>query len=134
MDIPAIDTTTPMGQQAYMTGDQAYMLNSQVNSFLSSCPLYLDNGNTRTLVLLRNDGEEIGFDHDIICRANGAARSVCNLPHSSIEGVANGADHSVLDHSLSRNKGGADGVVHPVLDLSRNRNFIRAYLFTPEVD
>ena len=31
VDIPAIDTTTPMGQQAYMTGDQAYMLNSQVN-------------------------------------------------------------------------------------------------------
>ena len=69
-----------------------------------------------------------------ITRSNGAARSVCNLPHSNNEGVANGADHSVLEHSLSRNRGGANGVVHPVSDLSRNRNFIRAYLFTPEVD
>ena len=57
-----------------------------------------------------------------ITRSNGAARSVCNLPHSSNEGVANGADHSVLDHSLSRNRGGANGVVHPVSDLSRNIN------------
>ena len=52
MDIPAIDTTTPMGQQAYMTRDQAYMFNSQVNSFLCSCPLYLDNGNVHALVFL----------------------------------------------------------------------------------
>ena len=29
VDIPAIDTTTPNGQQAYITRDQAYMLNSQ---------------------------------------------------------------------------------------------------------
>ena len=50
VDIPAIDTTTPNGQQAYMTRDQAYMLNSQVNSFLCSCPLYLDNGNMHALV------------------------------------------------------------------------------------
>jgi len=52
VDIPAIDTTTPMGQQADMTRDQAYMLNYQVNSFLSSCPLYLDNGNVRALFFL----------------------------------------------------------------------------------
>ena len=52
VDIPAIDTTTPMGQQAYMTRDQAYMFNSQVNSFLCSCPLYLDNGNVHALVFL----------------------------------------------------------------------------------
>ena len=50
VDIPAIDTTTPNGQQAYMTRDQAYMLNSQINSFLCSCPLYLDNGNVHALV------------------------------------------------------------------------------------
>jgi len=35
----------------------------QVNSFImwarSLCPIYLDNENIRTLVLLRNDGEEI---------------------------------------------------------------------------
>ena len=28
------------------------------SSLLTSCPLYLDNGNARTLVLLRNDGED----------------------------------------------------------------------------
>ena len=54
VDIPAIDTTTPMGQQAYMTRDQAYMFNSQINSFLNSCPLYLNNGNVRAFVFLRN--------------------------------------------------------------------------------
>ena len=35
VDIPAMDTTIPMGQQAYMTRDRAYMLNSQVNLFLT---------------------------------------------------------------------------------------------------
>ena len=58
VDIPAIDTTTPMGQQAYMTRDQAYVLNSQVNPFLCSFPLYLDKGKVRALVFLRNDGED----------------------------------------------------------------------------
>ena len=83
MIILATDITTSMGHEVDMTRDRAYMLNSQVNSFLSSCPLYLDNGNVRTLVLLRNDGEEIGFDHDIMCGANGAARSVSGFAHSS---------------------------------------------------
>ena len=31
VDIPSIDTTTSMRQQAYMTRDRAYMLNPQVN-------------------------------------------------------------------------------------------------------
>ena len=31
VDIPAMDATIPMGQQAYMTRDRAYMLNPQVN-------------------------------------------------------------------------------------------------------
>ena len=74
VDIPASDTTAPMRQQVYMTRDRAYMLNSQVNSFLCSCPLYLDNENVHALVFLRNDGEDkkgrgsawTGFDHDII--------------------------------------------------------------------
>ena len=35
VDIPAMDTTIPMGQQAYMTRDRAYMLNPQVNSSLA---------------------------------------------------------------------------------------------------
>ena len=115
MDIPAIDTTTPNGQQAYMTRDQAYMLNSLVNSFLCSCPLYLDNGNVCALVFLRNDGEDkkgrasawTEFDHDIICGANGAARSVSDL--------------------LCSNNGGAvDGAVRPVSDLPHSRSFHRA--------
>ena len=54
VDIPAMDATIPMGQQAYMTRDQAYMFNSQINSFLNSCPLYLNNGNVRAFVFLRN--------------------------------------------------------------------------------
>ena len=35
VDIPSIDTTTSMRQQAYITRDRAYMLNSQVNLFLT---------------------------------------------------------------------------------------------------
>ena len=35
VDIPAMDTTIPMGQQAYMTRDRAYMLKPQVNLSLS---------------------------------------------------------------------------------------------------
>ena len=134
MDIPAIDTTTPMGQQAYMTRDQAYMFNSQVNSFLCSCPLYLDNGNVCALVFLRNDGEDkkgrasawTEFDHDIICGANRAACSVSDHSCSNNGGAADGPLHSVLDLSRSRNRGGADGAVHPVSDLPHSRSFHRA--------
>jgi len=35
VDIPAMDATIPMGQQAYMTRNRAYMLNPQVNSSLA---------------------------------------------------------------------------------------------------
>ena len=114
--------------------------------------LYLDNRNTHTLVLLRNDGEDkkgrgskwTGFYHDIICGANGAAHSISDLPHNSNRGGANGAvrsisDHprssnggadrafdSVLDLLCSRNRGGADGAVRPVSDIVHGRNFHQA--------
>ena len=79
MIILATDITTSMGHEVDMTRDRAYMLNSQVNSFLSSCPLYLDNGNVRTLVLLMNDGEDkkgrefawTGFGHNFIYSRTG---------------------------------------------------------------
>jgi len=127
VDIPAIDTTTPMGQQAYM-------LNSQVNSFLCSCPLYLDNENVHALVFLRNDGEDkkgrasawTEFDHDIICVANRVAHSVSDLPCSNNGGAADGALHSILDLSHSTNRGGADGAVRSVSDLAHTRSFHRA--------
>ena len=112
MDIPVIDTTTPNGQQTYMTRNQAYMLNSQVNSFLCSCPLYLDNGNVCAFVFLgmmeRMKGRGsawTGFDHDIIFGANGAARSISDLPHSNNGGGADGAAHSVSDLPCSSNGG-----------------------------
>jgi len=134
VDIPAIDTTTPNGQKTYMTRDQTYMLNSQINSFLCSCPLYLDSGNVCALLFLRNDGEDMKgrastwtkFDHDIICRANGAARSVSDLPCSNNGGAADEALHSVLDLLHSRNREGPDGGVRPVSDLPRSRSFHRA--------
>ncbi|KAG2538325.1 hypothetical protein PVAP13_9NG409414 [Panicum virgatum] len=50
---PADVTSPPVGP---ITRACAHKLNHQVSSFLSSCPLYLDNGNTRTFVVLRNDG------------------------------------------------------------------------------
>ena len=52
---PAAVTSPPLGP---ITRARARQPNHQVNSFLNSCPLYLENGNTRTLVLLRCDGEE----------------------------------------------------------------------------
>jgi hypothetical protein len=52
---PSAATSPPLGP---ITRARARQLNHQVSSFLSSCPLYLDNGNTCTLVLLRNDGED----------------------------------------------------------------------------
>jgi hypothetical protein len=41
-----------------LTCARARQLNHQVSLFLNSCPSYLDNGNTCTLVLLMNDGED----------------------------------------------------------------------------
>ena len=52
---PAATTSPPLGP---ITCARAHQYNHQVSSLLTSCPLYLDNGNTRTLVLLRNDGED----------------------------------------------------------------------------
>ena len=84
----------------------------------------------RALVFLRNDGEDkkrkasawTEFDHDIVCGANGAARSVSDLPHSSNGGGANGAARSVSDLPCSNNGGAVDRALHSVLDLSRSRN------------
>jgi hypothetical protein len=53
--------TTPTPSPAPLspiTRARARQLNHQVSSFLNSCPSYLDNGDTCTLVLLRNDGED----------------------------------------------------------------------------
>ena len=52
---PTLETSPPLGPN---TRARARQLNHQVSSFLNSCPLYLENGNTRTLVLLRCDGED----------------------------------------------------------------------------
>ena len=50
VDIPAMDTTIPMGQQAYMTRDRAYMLNPQVNLSLAVRTYCSQN-----LILLNHD-------------------------------------------------------------------------------
>ena len=52
---PAAATSPSFGP---ITHTCARKLNHQVSSFLSSCPLYLDNGNTHTFVVLRNDRED----------------------------------------------------------------------------
>ena len=58
-DINTIVTSTPTPPPlGPITRARARQLNHQVSSFLTSCPLYLDNGNTRTLVLFRTDGED----------------------------------------------------------------------------
>ena len=58
-DINTNDTSTPaLPPLGPITRARARQLNHQVSSFLTSCPLYLYNGNTRTLVLLRDDGED----------------------------------------------------------------------------
>jgi hypothetical protein len=57
--INSIDTPTPTPTTlGPMTRARARQLNHQVSSFLTSCPLDLDNGDTCALVLLRNDGED----------------------------------------------------------------------------
>ena len=58
-DINTSDTSTPTPPPlGPITRARARQLNHQLSSFLTSCPLYLYNGNARTLVLLRNDGED----------------------------------------------------------------------------
>ena len=58
-DITTIDTSiptpTPVGP---ITRARARLLKHQVSLFLSSSQSYFGNGNTCTLVLLRNDGED----------------------------------------------------------------------------
>ena len=59
-DISTNNTSTPPSPPlGPITLTRAHQLNHQVNSFSNSCPLYLENGSTRTLVLLRNDGEDM---------------------------------------------------------------------------
>jgi hypothetical protein len=48
-------TLRPLGP---LTRTHARQLNHHVSSFLNSRPSYLDNGDTCTLVLPRNDGED----------------------------------------------------------------------------
>jgi hypothetical protein len=58
-DINTTPTPTPSpAPLGPITRARARQLNHQVSSFLNSCPSYLDNGDTCTLVLLRNDGED----------------------------------------------------------------------------
>jgi len=52
---PTPTSPTPLGSISHA---RARQLHHQVSSFLSSCPLYLDDGNVHTLILLRNDGED----------------------------------------------------------------------------
>ena len=65
-DINTSDTSTPTHNQISgpITRARARQLNYQVTSFLASYSSYLDNGNVRSLLLLRNDGQEgniVGF-------------------------------------------------------------------------
>jgi hypothetical protein len=58
-DINTNGTSTPTSSPlSPITRARARQLHYQVSSFLSSCPLYLDNGNMHALVLLRYDGED----------------------------------------------------------------------------
>jgi hypothetical protein len=58
-DINTTPTPTPSpAPLGPITRACARQLNHQVSSFLNSCPSYLDNGDTCTLVLLWNDGED----------------------------------------------------------------------------
>jgi hypothetical protein len=51
-------TPTPVPLASALTRARAHKLNHQVSSFLSSCPSCLDLGDTCTLVLIRNQGED----------------------------------------------------------------------------
>jgi hypothetical protein len=54
------DTSTPTHNQisGLITQARARQLNNQVSSFLASYSSYLDNGNMRSVLLLRNDEQE----------------------------------------------------------------------------
>ena len=58
-DINTIDTSTPAPPPlGPITRARARQLNHQVSSFVSSCPLYLDDRNAHASVLLRFNGED----------------------------------------------------------------------------
>ena len=63
-DINTNDTSTPtqVPISGPITGPitraRARQLNHQVSTLFSSCPSYLDHGDTCTLILLRNQGED----------------------------------------------------------------------------
>ena len=59
-DINTNDTSTPtqVPISGPITHARACQLNHQVSTLFSSCPSYLDHGDTCTLVLLRNQGED----------------------------------------------------------------------------
>ena len=62
-DINTNDTSTPTqvpisGPITPITRARARQLNHQVSTLFSSCPSYLDHGDTCTLVLHRNQGED----------------------------------------------------------------------------
>ena len=85
-DINTNDTSTPaLPPLGPITRARARQLNHQVSSFLISCPLYLYNGNTRTLVLLRDDGEDkkgSGFAWTGFGRQD---NTTCNSAHDFIQ-------------------------------------------------
>ncbi len=51
-------TPVPVPLAGPLTRARVRQLNHQVSSFLSSCPSYLDLGDTCTLVLIRNQRED----------------------------------------------------------------------------
>jgi hypothetical protein len=60
VDTNTSDTSTPTHSQisGLITRARVRQLNNQVSSFLASNSSYLDNGNVRSVLLLRNDGRE----------------------------------------------------------------------------
>jgi hypothetical protein len=61
VDINTSDTSTPTHNQisAPITRARACQLNNQVSSFLASYSSYLHNGNMCSILLLRNDRQEL---------------------------------------------------------------------------
>jgi hypothetical protein len=60
-DITTNDTSSPTQDRVIagpITRARARQLNNQVSSFPSSCSSYLDCGDTCTLVLIRNHGQD----------------------------------------------------------------------------
>jgi hypothetical protein len=60
VEINTSDTSTPTHNQISgpITRARAHQLNNQVSSFLASYSSYLDSGNVRSILLLRNNGQE----------------------------------------------------------------------------